>query len=80
MRTQETDGKKLRYIIASNVKRLRLTMGLSQEELANFANVPISQIGRIERGEGNPTLSTLFSLSKALNVDLKDLIGFNHSI
>ena len=70
----------LNRAFGEHLRKLRTGKKLSQEELANFANVPISQIGRIERGEGNPTLSTLFSLSKALNVDLKDLIDFNHSI
>lgn len=63
-----------------HLRQLRTTKKLSQEELANDANVPISQIGRIERGEGNPTLSTLFSLSQALKIDLKELIDFKHSL
>jgi len=63
-----------------HLRKHRTAKKLSQEELANYANVPISQIGRIERGEGNPTLSTLFSLSKALNIELRDLVDFNRSI
>jgi transcriptional regulator with XRE-family HTH domain len=36
--------------------------------------VPLSQIGRIERGEGNPTVSSLFIIADALGVELKELI------
>jgi transcriptional regulator with XRE-family HTH domain len=49
---------------------------MSQEALAIEADVPISQIGRIERGEVNPTLSTLQSLADALKLSLTELLGF----
>ncbi len=55
------------------VRELRLSKGLSQEKLANLADVPLSQIGRIERGEVNPTLSTIIVLSNALQVEVKML-------
>lgn len=48
---------------------------LSQEDLANDADIPINQVGRIERGEINPTLSTLVSIAKALRVTLGELLG-----
>jgi predicted transcriptional regulator len=44
--------------------------------LANEAEVPISQIGRIERGEVNATLSTLHALSSALKISLPRLLEF----
>jgi transcriptional regulator with XRE-family HTH domain len=53
-------GKRLRI--------LRTQRNLSQEQLAEDANVPINQVGRIERGEINPSLSTLHSISKALRL------------
>jgi transcriptional regulator with XRE-family HTH domain len=52
---------------------MRTDRGLSQEQLANDSDVPINQIGRIERGEINPSLSTLHSISSALGVSLSDL-------
>ena len=55
---------------------LREKKGFTQESLANEAEVPISQIGRIERGEINPTLSTLFTLATALKMRLRDLLNF----
>lgn len=47
---------------------------MSQEDLANEADIPLSQIGRIERGETNPTISTLFVIAEALKVTLKQLV------
>ena len=55
------------------IREIRLSQKLSQEELANLADIPLSQVGRVERGEGNPTLSTIFNLSEALKLPLSDL-------
>ena len=58
------------------LRELRESSGMSQEALANEADVPISQIGRIERGEVNVTLSTLNNLSIALKISLPELLNF----
>lgn len=49
---------------------------MSQEELAYTADIPISQVGRIERGEINTTISTVYHLSQALKVPPQDLFNF----
>lgn len=59
-----------------NLKALRNDAKLSQEDLANDCDISISQIGRIERGEINTTISTLFVLAKALNIEVRDLFDF----
>jgi transcriptional regulator with XRE-family HTH domain len=59
------------------VNTLRIQNGFSQEQLANDADVPINQVGRIERGEINTTISTAYALSNALNVPTKDLFDFS---
>lgn len=74
MSGKKTDGRKLRETVALNIKRLRLTMGLSQEELADICGYHRTYIGSVERSERNITLSTLDSLSNALNVSPSDLL------
>ena len=59
-----------------NLKRLRKKAGLSQEDLANDADIPLSQVGRIERGEVNTTISTVYVLAEALKVEITDLFKF----
>ena len=59
-----------------NLKQVRLSKKFSQETLAFTADIPISQIGRIERGEINTTISTVKVLAEALNVSVKDLFNF----
>ena len=57
-------GKRLREI--------RIKKGMSQEELANTAEIPINQVGRIERGEINTTLVTIKALADSLGINLID--------
>jgi ribosome-binding protein aMBF1 (putative translation factor) len=67
---------KLLKRFGKRLRDLRIENNLSQEALANEAEVPISQIGRIERGEVNATLSTLHALSSALKISLPRLLEF----
>ena len=60
-------------IVAANIKRLREERKLSMEELAKFSSVSKSMIAQIERGEGNPTLSTLWKISNGLKVPFDSL-------
>lgn len=55
-------------IVAMNIKRLREENKLSMEELAKLSGVSKSMIAQIERGEGNPTLSTLWKISNGIKV------------
>ena len=43
-------GMDLRQIFATNLRRLRHEKGISQEELANVAEVDRAHVSRIERG------------------------------
>ena len=69
-------NKKLVQAVGAHIRSLRIEKGFSQENLANEADIPLSQIGRIERGETNPTISTLFVISEALGVELKKIVDF----
>lgn len=72
-------AKNSKYIQAfgKHLRELRKSKGLSQENLANDADIPINQIGRIERAEINTTLSTMRAISKALNIHITELFNFD---
>ena len=55
-------------IVAKNIKRLREEKKLSMEELSKLSSVSKSMLAQIERGEGNPTLSTLWKISNGMKV------------
>jgi transcriptional regulator with XRE-family HTH domain len=59
-----------------HLAKLRKERKLSQEALAIEADIPLSQIGRIERGEINTTISTVYALAQALSIHPKDLLDF----
>lgn len=58
----------LQGIIAANVKRLRLGLGISQEELSHVCGYHRTYVGMIERGERNISIATLEALAGALGV------------
>ncbi len=43
---------------------------LSQSKLAVEIGLSDNQVGRIERGESNPTFRTLFKIAKAMNTEV----------
>ncbi|MGC8541889.1 MAG: helix-turn-helix domain-containing protein [Phycisphaerae bacterium] len=57
----------LRASIARDIVRTRQRLGLSQAELARRAGLAIAHLNRLERGNGNPTASTIEKIDKALN-------------
>ena len=61
-------------VFAHNVKRLRQAAGLSQELLADRADLHRTYISSIERGQRNVSIDNIFALAKALGVDARDLL------
>ena len=61
--------------VGSNIKRIRESQGISQDELSFRTNVSKSQIGAIERGQINTGLSTLYELAMGLNVDIREFFA-----
>jgi len=56
-------------ILAKNVRKYRIAKNLSQEALANLAGIEYSQVSRIERGLLNTSISVIFALGKALEIE-----------
>lgn len=62
--------------LGRRIIELRQAKELSQEQLANLADIPINQIGRVERGEINPTISTIYAIAKALKMKVPEVFDF----
>jgi transcriptional regulator with XRE-family HTH domain len=69
------DGKYLKAF-GKNLRKIRRERGLSQGQLEFESEVSKNQIGNIERGEVNTTLSTLKLIAKALDIPVKELFDF----
>lgn len=66
------------YLVAlgKNLKELREKKGLSQEELTWMTGASKNQVTDIECGRINPTVSTLYALAKALDIEPKEILNF----
>jgi transcriptional regulator with XRE-family HTH domain len=56
------------------LRTLREAAGYSQEVLAEYAEVHINYVGRLERGLANPSLLVLRALARALGITAAELI------
>jgi transcriptional regulator with XRE-family HTH domain len=61
--------------IGDRLRNLRTRRALTQEELAEKADVGTNTVARLERNETEPHMSTLRKLARALDADPSDLIG-----
>ncbi|WP_026959922.1 helix-turn-helix domain-containing protein [Aliagarivorans taiwanensis] len=60
--------------IGLRLREKRMAAQVSQEGLANLADVDRSYVGRIERGEVNVTIDVLYKLSEVIGCDPKTLL------
>ncbi len=65
----------LRRILAQNLRRLRQERGLTQEALADLADVNRNYVGLIEREENSASVDVLESLARGLKIDPTDLLA-----
>jgi transcriptional regulator with XRE-family HTH domain len=61
--------------IGDKLKEIRTRRFLTQEELAERADVSPATIVRVERNQAEPHISTMRKLAQALGVDPTELLG-----
>ncbi|MFI1963111.1 helix-turn-helix domain-containing protein [Streptomyces pathocidini] len=61
-------------MLAANLRRARTERGLSISELSRRSKIGKATLWQLESGEGNPTIETVFSLSRVLEVAISDLL------
>ena len=63
--------------IGKSIKERRKVLGINQQTLADLAGVAVNTVVAIERGEGNPQLTTLLTILDTLglqiNINIKQL-------
>lgn len=60
--------------LGAAVRARRTALGLSQEALADFAQIDRSHMGKIERGERNVTFLNILRIAKAIQCKLSELL------
>ena len=71
----QNDRLSIKQRFGKAIRRRRRELDLSQEELAERAELHRTYISNIERGELNPSLETMEKLVKALNITVSDLFA-----
>jgi transcriptional regulator with XRE-family HTH domain len=61
-------------VFAENLRKARQTKGLSQEGLAEIANLHRTYVGSVERAERNVSIDNMERLAAAVSVSLPDLL------
>lgn len=60
--------------LPERLKKARQAQGLSLDAVAKLSGVSRSMVSQIERGNSSPTVSTLWNLTRALQVDFAGLL------
>jgi transcriptional regulator with XRE-family HTH domain len=68
-----SDKKKLQ-LLGNRIRELRKERSLSQETLAELADIHVNHLRRIELGQANPTYLVLLRICAALDVELPELL------
>jgi transcriptional regulator with XRE-family HTH domain len=57
---------------AKRLRKIRRSMDLTQEQLADQVGVSLNFIGQLERGESAPSFETVQKIAEVLEVDVSE--------
>ena len=66
----------IKILVGKRVKELRNKIGISQEELADIAELDRTYITSVECGKRNISIVNIEKLTKALNVSMSEFFSF----
>jgi transcriptional regulator with XRE-family HTH domain len=66
-------ARELAARLAANIRQLRETRGVTQDQMARLSGIPRATWGHLESGAANPTLAVLDRVATALQVPLEEL-------
>lgn len=75
---QELNCTDYHWNIGNNVRRFRMLAGLTQEELAERAELSVKGIQKVEAGQSGIQIQTLIKISIALRVPLEQLMDLHN--
>ena len=61
-------------LVGRNVRRIRSSKGLTQEQFAELSGFSQQYISGLEKGQRNPTVVTIYELASALGVSHLELL------
>jgi transcriptional regulator with XRE-family HTH domain len=67
----------IRKLLGSNIKLYRVNLGISQEKLAEMANMATNYLGLLENGKKFPSSEMIEKIAVALGKDTADLFAIS---
>jgi transcriptional regulator with XRE-family HTH domain len=67
----------IKVAYGKRVRQIRKDKGVSQEKLAELAELDRTYISDIENGKRNVSIETVYKIAKALDISLKYFFGFD---
>lgn len=68
--------KVINELFGQKVRFMRMSKGLSQEELGHQSGLHRTYIGQIERAEKNITLQNIYKIANTFDIEVKELLDF----
>lgn len=72
------EGAAIREIVAENMRRIRLSRGMSLRDMAAATGLSKALMSQLEREVANPTISTLTQVAAALDISFAELTRATH--
>ena len=66
--------------IGEQIKNYRKTVGLTQEQVANYLGVSTPAVNKWEKGNTYPDISLLPALARLLKIDMNELFSFREEL
>lgn len=64
--------------VGSKIRAIRNYKGISLEDLSDKCGIDPAPLSKLERGETNPTIQTLYRIAQGLNVELSEIIEIHN--
>ena len=75
VRRQQLKECAAQLLFAANVRRIRLFKSLTQEKLAEYADLHTNYISSVERGERNISICNIERIARGLDVTMAELLS-----
>jgi transcriptional regulator with XRE-family HTH domain len=66
--------KQIVQLFAAALKQLRQESGLNQSKLSDISNIERKHVHRLEKGEVDPTIETVYKLADAIGIKVISII------
>jgi transcriptional regulator with XRE-family HTH domain len=65
-------------LVGNRIREIRARRKITQQQLADSANIPRATLATIEKDESNPSLAAVYKIAVALNCSIDDLLEKQH--